>query len=87
VLSSLLLEGTLLGLAGGALGGLVAYLAFNGYQASTLNQFSQIVFKFAVTPELIGAGIVYALIMGVAGGLLPAIRAARLPVTIAIRQL
>ncbi|HET7587723.1 MAG TPA: FtsX-like permease family protein [Gammaproteobacteria bacterium] len=87
VLSSVLLEGTLLGLAGGALGGLVAYLAFNGFQASTVNQFSQVVFEFAVTPGLIGAGIVYALIMGFVGGLLPAIRAARTPVATAIRQL
>ncbi|HET7674896.1 MAG TPA: ABC transporter permease, partial [Gammaproteobacteria bacterium] len=87
VLSSVLLEGSLLGLAGGALGGLVAYMAFNGFQASTMNQFSQVVFEFAVTPALIGAGIIYALIMGFVGGLLPAIRAARLPVATAIREL
>ncbi|HET7569015.1 MAG TPA: ABC transporter permease [Gammaproteobacteria bacterium] len=87
VLSSVLLEGALLGLLGGALGGLVAYLAFNGFQASTVNQFSQVVFEFAVTPALIGGGIIYALIMGFVGGLLPAIRAARLPVATAIREL
>jgi putative ABC transport system permease protein len=87
VLASVLLEATLLGLAGGIVGGLVAYLAFNGFQASTVNQFSQIVFAFSVTPTLIVAGIIYALIMGFIGGLLPAIRAARLPVATAIRDL
>ncbi|HET6725926.1 MAG TPA: ABC transporter permease [Gammaproteobacteria bacterium] len=87
VLASVLLEGAVLGLAGGALGGLAAYLAFNGFQASTVNQFSQVVFEFAVTPALIGAGVVYALIMGFVGGLLPAIRAARMPVATAIREL
>ncbi|HET7306838.1 MAG TPA: ABC transporter permease [Gammaproteobacteria bacterium] len=87
VLASVLLEGAVLGLVGGALGGLVAYLAFNGFQASTVNQFSQVVFEFAVTPALIAGGVVYALIMGFVGGLLPAIRAARLPVATAIREL
>lgn len=87
VLSSVLLEGALLGLVGGALGGLAAYLAFNGFQASTVSQFSQVVFEFAVTPALIGGGIIYALIMGFVGGLLPAIRAARMPVATAIREL
>jgi putative ABC transport system permease protein len=87
VLASVLIEATALGLAGGLLGGLVAYFAFNGFEASTVNQFSQIVFEFAVTPGLIIAGIVYALFMGLMGGLLPAIRAARMPIATAIRDL
>lgn len=87
VLSSVLFEAALLGVAGGIVGGLAAYAAFNGFQASTVNQFSQIVFEFAVTPSLIIGGIIYALILGFVGGLLPAIRAARLPVAVAMRDL
>ena len=59
----------------------LAYVGFNGFQTSTINwqTFSQVAFAFAVTPGLIVAGIVYALLMGLLGGLLPAVRAARLP--------
>ena len=69
--------------------GLAAYLAFNGYQTSTMNfqTFSQVAFAFAVTPSLLIQGVSYALVMGLAGGLLPAIRAARLPISSALREL
>lgn len=89
VLCSTVIESVLLALAGGALGGLVAFLVFNGFQVSTLNgpSFSQVVFDFAVTPELLGQGMRAALVIGVVGGLLPAIRAARLPVATALREL
>lgn len=89
VLFSTVIESVLLALAGGVLGGLVAYLVFNGFQVSTLNgpSFSQVVFDFAVTPELLGQGMRAALIIGVVGGLFPAIRAARLPVATALREL
>jgi len=75
--------------AGGVLGGLAAYLAFNGYQTSTMNfqTFSQVAFAFQVTPQLLGMGLTYALAMGLIGGLFPALRAARLPIPSALREL
>jgi putative ABC transport system permease protein len=86
---SVLAESLLLALVGGALGGTVAYIAFNGFQTSTINwqTFSQVAFAFAVTPGLVVAGVVYALLMGLLGGLLPAVRAARLPIVSALREL
>jgi putative ABC transport system permease protein len=89
VLVSVLGESLALGAIGGLIGGLAAYLAFNGYQTSTMNfqTFSQVAFAFRVTPELLIAGIIYSLIMGFVGGLFPAIRAATLPIPQALRQL
>ena len=89
VLVSTLVESIILAAVGGVLGGLLAYLVFNGFQVSTLNgtSFSQVVFNFAVTPELLSQGLKAALIIGVVGGLFPAIRAARLPVAQALREL
>jgi putative ABC transport system permease protein len=89
VVVSVLAESVLLALVGGAIGGAVAYIGFNGFQTSTINwqTFSQVAFAFAVTPGLIVAGIVYALVMGLVGGLLPAVRAARLPIVAALREL
>jgi len=89
VVASVLAEAMVLGLLGGVLGGVTAYAAFNGLQASTLNfqSFSQITFAFTVTPALIATGIVYALFLGLVGGLLPGIRAARMPVTQGLREL
>jgi putative ABC transport system permease protein len=89
VLVSVLAESLALGAVGGLIGGGAAYLAFNGYQTSTMNwqTFSQVAFAFRVTPELLATGLVYALLMGLVGGLFPAIRAARLPVSAALREL
>ena len=89
VVISVLVEAALLAVVGGAIGGGVAWLAFNGYETATMNfqSFSQIAFKFAVTPKLLGQALFYALLMGLVGGLLPAIRAARLPVVTALREL
>ena len=89
VLVSVLGESLVLGAIGGTIGGLAAYLAFNGYQTSTMNfqTFSQVAFAFAVTPSLLLQGLSYSLLMGLAGGLLPAIRAARLPISAALREL
>lgn len=89
VVVSVLVESILLALLGGVIGAGLAYLLFNGFQTSTLNfqSFSQVAFAFAVTPPLMAIGIAYALFMGMAGGLLPAIRAARLPVASALRSL
>jgi len=89
VVVSVLAESMALGAIGGTIGGLAAYLAFNGYQTSTINfqTFSQVAFAFRVTPELLVMGLVYALLMGLIGGLLPAIRAALLPIPSALREL
>ena len=89
VVFSVLAESLALSVLGGVIGAVIAYFVFNGYKASTLNwsSFSQVAFSFAVTPGLLVEGVVYALLMGLVGGLLPAIRAARLPVAAALREL
>jgi len=88
VVVSVLLETMLLALAGGVLGALVAWLIFNNYTVSTLGQnFSQVVFAFKVSPALVWSGLKWALAIGFIGGLFPAMRAARLPVTTALREL
>jgi putative ABC transport system permease protein len=89
VLISVIVESMALAAVGGLAGGLAAYAVFNGYQTSTMNwqTFSQVAFAFRVTPELLGTGLSYALVMGLVGGLLPAIRAARLPISAALREL
>jgi putative ABC transport system permease protein len=89
VVVSLLIESLLLALVGGALGAGLAYFAFNNFQTSTMNwqSFSQVTFAFAVTPQLLVQGIVWATLIGLAGGLLPAIRAARLPIATALREM
>jgi putative ABC transport system permease protein len=86
---SVLIEAVLLSLLGGAIGGLVAYLAFDGYQTATMNwqSFSQVAFAFAVTPALLAQAMILATVIGLAGGLLPAWKAARMPVVTALRQL
>lgn len=87
VVASVIVESMTLALLGGLLGGVIAWLMFNGATVSTLNNasFSQVAFDFAVSPDLITRGIVLALVLGLVGGLLPAWRAARLPVTVALR--
>jgi len=89
VLISVLAESLALAAVGGLIGGLTAYVAFNGYQTSTMNfqTFSQVAFAFAVTRSLLIQGLSYALAMGLVGGLMPAIKAARLPIATALREL
>lgn len=89
VVVSLMIESLLLALAGGILGGAVAYLAFNNFHTSTMNwqSFSQIAFAFRVTPALLVQGVIWAALIGSIGGLFPAVRAARLPVASALREL
>lgn len=89
VVVSLMLESLLLALIGGAFGAALAYFAFNNFETSTMNwqSFSQVTFAFAVTPQLLVQGITWATLIGIAGGLLPAIRAARLPIAAALREL
>ena len=86
VVTAVMLETMLLALLGGLLGAGIAWLVFNGYTVSTLGQnFSQVVFQFRVSPELLWTGLKWALGIGLVGGLFPALRAARQPVTDALR--
>ncbi len=85
---STLVESLVLAVIGGLIGSLIVYLVFNGYTVSTLNfaSFSQVVFDFAVSPDLLIQGVVFAIVIGFIGGFFPAIRAARLPVATALRE-
>ncbi|HTQ30990.1 MAG TPA: ABC transporter permease [Opitutaceae bacterium] len=89
VVVSVMLESVALALVGGAGGAGLAYFVFNGFHASTMNwqSFSQITFAFAVTPQLLAQGIIWATLIGLIGGLLPAVRAARMSVAAALREL
>jgi putative ABC transport system permease protein len=87
VVVSVMIEALLLALAGGLLGAVIAYVLFNNFSVSTLGQnFTQVVFNFRVTPELVGRGLVIAVVIGMLGGFLPALRAARVPVTTSLRE-
>ena len=88
VVMSVMIESLVLALIGGAIGAMIAYLLFNNLSVSTLGQnFTQVVFAFKVTPALVVRGLVIAVIIGMFGGFLPAIRAARMPITTALREL
>ncbi|MGD8681999.1 MAG: ABC transporter permease [Lysobacterales bacterium] len=88
VVVSVLVESLLLALAGGLVGATLAWWAFDGFRAATLNfsSFSMVAFAFDVTPSLLVRGLVFALSIGLIGGLFPAIRAARQPVSTALRE-
>ncbi|HEX9725123.1 MAG TPA: ABC transporter permease [Vicinamibacteria bacterium] len=88
IVASVLLEALLLAVVGGLLGAGLAYVAFDGFRTATMNwqSFSQVTFAFDVTPALLGRGIFYAVVIGLIGGLFPAIRAARLPISAALRE-
>ena len=87
ILFSFVLESVTLALAGGAIGCLIAF-PMNGYSTGTgqTQSFSEIAFAFRITPEIVTTALVFAVAMGVIGGLLPAFRAARLPITSALRE-
>jgi putative ABC transport system permease protein len=87
VVVSVMIEALALALVGGVVGATLAYVYCDGASLSTLNfnTFSQVAFDFRVTPGLLLQGLVWAVLIGAAGGLLPAIRAARVPVTVALR--
>jgi len=87
VLLSFVMESVLLAVIGGVLGCLLAF-TMNGYTAGTGNtgSFSELAFAFRITPQVLIIGFVFAVLMGLVGGLLPAFRAARMPITRALRE-
>ena len=89
VVVSVLVEAMILGAVGGLIGGMLAFLTLNGMHSSTMNwaSFSQMTFAFTVTPGLMLLGIIYGLILCFIAGILPGIRAARLPITAGLREL
>jgi putative ABC transport system permease protein len=88
VVVSVLAEAVLLGAVGAVIGGAIAWATLDGFQTSTLNfqTFSQVSFRFAVTPRLLWQGLLCALVVSLLGGALPAVRAARLSVIDALRE-
>ena len=88
VVASFLLEGAFLASLGGILGSLLS-LVMNGYAVGTLNfaTFSESVFEFRITPYLMLKGVIFSIVVGLAGSLLPAVRASRLPVISALKSL
>jgi putative ABC transport system permease protein len=87
VVLSVVAESVLYAVLGGILGALAAYAAFNGFEASTLSNFSVVVFRFAVTPALALQGILFAAVLGLAAGLAPAWTAGRRPIAEGVRAL
>jgi putative ABC transport system permease protein len=88
VVIAIMLETMLLALIGGVLGGFLAWLIFNGFSASTLaaGTTGQLTFQLEVAPKVLWTGLKWALAIGFIGGIYPALRAARLPVTTALRE-
>jgi putative ABC transport system permease protein len=88
VVFSFLIEALLISFVGGALGA-VAVLPLNGLTTGAMNwqTFSHMEFAFQITPILLLSGLIFALVMGVLGGLPPAVRAAQRPVATALREL
>jgi putative ABC transport system permease protein len=87
ILLSFLIESVILAFIGGAIGCALAF-PMNGFSTATgqTQSFSEIAFAFRLTPQILGTGLVFAVVMGVLGGLLPALRGARLPITSALRE-
>jgi putative ABC transport system permease protein len=88
VVFSFLVEALLISFIGGAIG-CIAVLPLNGLTTGTMNwqTFSHLAFAFRITPPLLVGGIIFALLMGLLGGLPPAMRAAWRPVAVALREL
>ena len=85
VVASVLIESLLLALVGALLGAAIAWALFNGNTVSMGGGISSLVFEMRVTPALLGIGMLWACVVGFFGGLFPAVRAARLPVAMALR--
>jgi len=88
VMISVLFESLVLGLIGSVIGGAAAWIIFDGTRAATMNwqSFSQVTFAFQVTPQLLVAGAIGATMIGLIGGIFPAIRAARMPIATGLRE-
>ncbi len=87
ILTSFLIESVLLAFVGGVLGCLLAF-PMNGFSTGTgqTQSFSEIAFAFRITPEIVAIGLAFAVVMGIVGGLLPALRGSRMPITSALRE-
>ena len=88
IMGAFMAESVLLALIGGVIGCLIA-LPVHGISTGTTNwqSFSEVAFRFRITPALLGGGLIFAAIMGALGGLLPSIRAARIPIAQALREI
>lgn len=87
VIVSVLLDTMMLAVLGGAIGAAVTWATFDGFTASTAGAAGQVVFAFDVSPDLLWNGLKWALAIGFLGGLFPAVRAARQPITVGLRDL
>jgi putative ABC transport system permease protein len=87
ILSSFVMESVVLATLAGAIGILLAW-PMNGFSTGTAQtqSFSEVAFSFRLTPQILITGMVFAALMGLIGGLLPALRAARMPITRALRD-
>jgi putative ABC transport system permease protein len=87
ILSSFLIESVILAVIGGAIGCLLAF-PMNGFSTGTgqTQSFSEIAFNFQITSGIVLRGMLFAVVMGILGGLLPALRGSRLPITQALRE-
>ena len=82
-----LVESLILAVLGGIIGATATYLVFDGFSTATLSaSFTQVVFSFQLSPSLILQGVLLALIVGLVGGLFPAIRAARMPIVAGLQS-
>ena len=88
IILSVMFESLLLAIIGSIVGGAAAWVIFDGTRAATMNwqSFSQVTFAFRVTPQLLVMGAIIATLIGLVGGLFPAIRAARLPIATGLRE-
>ena len=89
VVASVMIESLVVALVGGIIGAVISYFVFNGLESSTMSwpSFNMVTFAYAVTPDLLVQGIIWAVLIGFIGGLFPAIRGARLPIAAALREL
>jgi ABC-type antimicrobial peptide transport system permease subunit len=87
ILVAFLIESVILAVVGGLIGCVLA-LPMNGFTTGTgqTQSFSEIAFAFRITPGIVVTSMVFAVLMGILGGLLPALRGARLPITSALRS-
>ena len=86
VIVSVLIESMFLAASGGLIGAAFAWLLFDGFTASTLGFNGQVMFEFSVSPALLWNGLQWALAIGFVGGLFPAVRAARAPIAVGLRD-